>query len=343
MLKNLNGKSSTIMCGLALIAFSGITQAEDLKVYGKLHLSGDIIDNGDAKDYAIGSNSTRIGFKGDKKLKYGLKAVWKLESELDATGDKNGKVIGARNRYLGLESNFGTLLVGYVDTPFKSLGGKAGVMHDTIAERRGILGAGNGDNKFNTRGKNSVMFISPNISGLQIRAMQTTGDDTDGSSDKDPLTSVSAMYKTKMFYIGAAYEDQSSIDATGIRVGGGVTLGNTKINAIYEQLSSDTNLAFDRPAYGGSVSHKMGDTTIKAQAFMMGDFTDTKDSGATLIGLGVDHKLDKKFTVYAAFAMANNDDNANILLAGSGHGEKFAPASTGDDLKGASVGMIFKF
>jgi len=343
MLKKINGCSSTMMCGLALIAFSGATQAEDLKVYGKIHLSGDIIDNGNATDYAIGSNSTRIGFKGDRKLKYGLKAIWKLESELDATGDKNGKVIGARNRYLGLKHDFGSVIVGYHDTPFKTFGGKAGVMHDTIADRRGILGAGNGNNAFNTRGKNSVMLISPNFSGVEIRAMQTTGDDTDGGLDENPLTSVSAVFKNKMFYVGVAYEDQSKLDATGLRVGGGVTLGHTKVNAMYEQLSSDTNLAFDRPAYGGSIAHKLGDTTLKAQYFMMDDYTGTADTSATLLGLGVDHKLDKSFTIYGAIAMAKNSDNAKILLAGSGHGEKYAPATTGDDQSGASVGMIFKF
>ena len=327
--------------GIALFALSGIVQSESLTVYGKIHLSGDIVDNGDSTDYAIGSNSSRIGFKGDKKLKYNLKAIWKLESDIDASGERGE--LKARNRYLGLKHEFGAVIVGYHDTPFKSLGAKAGVLHDTIAERRGILGAGNGSNKFNIRGKNSVLYISPNVGGVEIRAMRSTGDDESSSVDEKPITSVSAVFKNKAFYAGVAYEDQKKLDATGFRVGVGANIGNTKINAIFEQLSSDSDDKFDRPAYGGSVAHKIGDTTLKAQFFMLGDYKNQDDSGAMLYGIGVDHKLDKKFTVYAVVAAANNEANSKVPLAGSGHGEKFAPSAGGIDPKGASVGMIFKF
>jgi len=340
MLKTLNGRSSTLVCGLALIAFGSMAQAKDLTVYGKINLSADYVDNGSTTDYAIGSNSSRIGFKGDKALDHNIKAIWKLESDIDVSGERGD--LKARNRYLGLQHDYGSLIVGYHDTPFKSLGAKAGVMHDSIAERRGILGAGNGSNKFNTRGKNSVLYISPNVAGVELRAMRSTGDDTDSTRDENPLTSVSAMYKSKMAYVGIAYEDQELLDASGIRVGAGATFGKTKVNAIFEQLSSDTDKKFDRPAYGGSIAHKIGKTTVKAQLFMMGDYTDTDDSGAMLYGLGVDHKLGKKFTVYAVVAAVSNDKNAKVPLAGSGHGEKYAPTA-GDDPKGASAGMIFKF
>jgi len=331
-----------LIIAVVTVLFCGLAQAKDLTVYGKIHLSGDIIDNGSNKDYAIGSNSTRIGFKGDKGIKYGLKAIWKLESDIDASGERH--FLKARNRYLGLKHKFGTMIVGYHDTPFKSLGGKAGVFHDTIGERRGILGAGNGSNKFNTRGRNSVLYISPNISGVEIRAMRSTGDDeNDTTQDENPITSASAVFKNKMFYAGVAYEDQQKLDASGLRVGAGIKIGNTKVNAVFEKLMSDSDKKFDRPAYGGSVSHAIGDTIVKAQLFMLGDYTDTKDSGAMLYAVGVDHKLDKKFSIYAVIAAANNEANAKVPLAGSGHGEKYTPAVAGKDPKGASVGMIFKF
>lgn len=344
MLKNLNGRSSTLVCGVALIAFSSMAQAKDLTVYGKVHLSGDYVDNGTRSDHTITSNSSRIGFKGDRKLKGGLTGIYKIESGIEL--DDGSGPLSARNRYVGLKhSDFGTVIGGYHDTPFKTLGGKAGVLHDTIAERRGVLGAGNGDNKFNTRGKKSVMYISPNISGVEVRAMYATGKvQTDSAeSEKDPIISASAMYKTKMFYVGAAFEDQDGLDATGIRVGGGASFGATKVNVIFEQLSSDTNKKFDRPAYGASVTHKLGDTTLKAQLFMLGEYTDSSDTGAMLYGIGADHKLDKKVSMYALLAGVSNQDNGTVPLAGSGHGEKYKPGQAGDSLMGASVGMVYKF
>jgi len=341
MLNKRKGCSNAVMCSLALIAFSGMTQAKDLTVYGKIHLSGDYIDNDAIKDYTIASNSSRIGFKGDKKLKYGLTGVYKIESGIDLEGESG--TLSARNRYAGLKhKDFGTVIGGYHDTPYKTFGKKAGVFADTIGDRRGVLGAdGEGSNTFNTRGKKSVMYTSPNISGVEVRAMWATGAMKDGTNDKDPLLSGSVVYKQKMFYVGASYEDQKSKDATGMRLGGGAIFGDTKVNLMFEKLSSDTD-KLDRPAYGGSVSHKMGATTLKAHLFILGEYTDTDDSGAMLYAIGADHKLDKKVSMYAMIAGVSNQDNGAVNLAASGHGEKYTSAA-GDSLMGASVGMVYKF
>jgi len=337
---------ASILIGILPVAIQSTSMAASVNVdvYGKIHFSADYIDNGSSDDITVGSNSSRIGFKGSQPLKHEIKAVWKLESDMDASGERGD--LKARNRYLGLKHKAaGTLIVGYHDTPFKTLGGKSGVLHDTIAERRGILGAGNGDNKFNIRGKNSVMYVSPNFSGLEFRAMRSAGDDTDSSTDENPVTSVSAVYKNKMAYVGVAYEEQTvpKVDGSGVRVGGGVKMKDTSINAIYETLSSDNNKKFDRAVYGISAAHVIGDTTLKAQVFTAEDYSGTKDSGGLLWGLGAEYKLDKNFLVYGVVAGVENDDNGEFVLAGSGHGEKYKPASPGDSLIGVSGGMIFKF
>lgn len=330
------------MLSAALIAMP--TQAEEsVTVYGKIHVSGDYIDNGDTTDVAIGSNSSRIGFKGKKDLKHNLKAIWKLESDIDASGERGD--LKARNRYLGLSHKAGTLIVGYHDTPFKKLGASAGVFHDTIAERRGILGAGDGSNKMNIRAKNGVLYESPKWNNVQIKLLRSSGDDTDTSLDENSVTSASIQYKSKNYYAGVAYEEQTkpSVDAEGLRVGGGAKFGDTKVNLIYENLTSETNNKFERAAYGGSVAHKLGDITVKAQVFVADDYKDKSDSGGMIWGLGADYKLDKAFTVYGVIAGVENDENSNIVLAGSGHGEKYKPAAAGDSMMGVSGGMIYKF
>ncbi len=340
-------KKIAVTFSLSLLALSVNTAifaaTENMEIYGKIHVSADYIDNGDTTDTTAGSNSSRIGFTGKKDLKHNLQAVWKLESDIDVSGERGE--LNARNRYLGLSHTYGKVIVGYHDTPFKSLGAKAGVFHDTIAERRGILGAGDGDNKMNIRGKNSVMYTSPKWNNVQLNLLHSAGDDTDSAVDENPVTSVNLIYQDKTYYLGIAYEDQSkpSVDAKGLRIGGGAKFGDTAINLIYEDLTSDTNDKFDRAAYGGSVTHALGDTTLKAQVFMSEDYKDKANSGGMLWGLGADYKLDKAFTVYAVVAGVTNDDNSNIVLAGSGHGEKYKPAEAGDTLLGVSGGMIYKF
>jgi len=331
----------SVVAGLSGVG--GMAQAEALTVYGKAHVSADYINYTDSSDVAMGSNSSRIGFKGDKSLPHGLKVVWKFENEIDLMAES--KPLSARNRYVGLSHSAGTMIAGYHDTPFKTFGGKAGVFHDTIGERRGVLGAGNGSNKFNIRARNSVMYISPKIAGLEVRAIGSTGDDTDSSNDAGSMFGASAVYATKMLYAGVAYEDQTNLSATegtGLRVGAGAKFGTTSVNAMYEKLSSTNVAKFDRAAYGGSVVHGVGPLALKAQVFLADDYTGQADSGGMLYAVGADYSLDKSFKLYAVYAGVSNDANSQIVLAGSGHGEKYTPAA-GDSLSGISAGMVYKF
>jgi predicted porin len=312
----------------------------DLNVYGKIHISGDYINGENSDDIALSSNSSRFGFKGTEKLDDNLKAVYKLETEIDATGETS--TLGARNRYVGLVNNFGMVIVGYHDTPFKSIGAKSGVFADTIADRRAILGSGDGDNKFNTRGKNAVMYVSPKIAGLEVRVMQTTGSDSTSGLDENPILSTSALYKGQFGYFAVAYEDQSALESSGMRIGAGLNLSSTNINVIYEKLDSSILNAFDRPAYGVSVAHSVGAFTVKAQAFIAGDQTNVSDSGGNLYAAGVEQAIGKNLELYGLAVTVTNTDNAKFPLAGSGHGEKYVPVQ-GEAQSGVSAGIVYKF
>ncbi len=333
------------IASIALCAIPYAAQSADNKmdIYGKIHMSADSVQFADSDDFLISSNSSRLGFKGSTPLEHDLTGIWKIESEIDISGETSD--IGARNRYVGLKHAYGTLLSGYHDTPFKTLGGRAGVFHDTVAERRGILGAGNGDNKFNIRGKNSVMYISPKLYDTEIRIMRSTGDDTSKSVDEYPVTSASVLFDKKMFYIGFAYEDQSkpTVDGTGMRYQAGLNMHGLGLNVIYEVLSSDANTKFDRNAFGGSLTYKLGKIKLKAQLFIAEENSAQDDTGAILTALGADYSLGKAFNLYAVYASVENDAAATAPLAGSGHGEKYTPVAAGDDLSAISVGAVYKF
>ncbi|MDH5693290.1 MAG: porin [Gammaproteobacteria bacterium] len=342
-------KKTTILFGAftAGLVLSTASAAEGITVYGKANVSVDHMNLSAGEETAVASNSSRIGFKGDKALNHGFTGVWKFENEIDVMAEE--KPLSARNRYLGLKHDVGTVLVGYHDTPYKSFGGKAGVFHDSIGERRGILGAGNGDNKFNTRAKNSVLYISPKVAGIELQAMGSSGDDNDKDAstagDSRGMKSFSLLYSGDSFYAGLAYEDQKNLTATqgtGTRAGFGAKFGGTAINAMYEILDSKLN-EFTRNAYGLSVVQKIGDLSLKAQTFIAEDYKDVKDSGALLYAVGADYKLDKDFTLYAIYAAVDNKDKGKYVLAGSGHGEKYKPNAAGDDLSGFSMGMTMSF
>ena len=327
-------------------------------VYGKIHMSADVMDIGAGGGHGVSSNSSRIGFKGKTDLNYGLKAIWKLETELDVAGDDTAK-FKSRNRYLGLNYKKSTLVGGYHDTPFKTLGGKSGVLHDTIADRRGILGrdylSGDAANdtgdvkkgkKIDVRAASAVMYINKSITNTEFRLMRSAGSGNASAGDTSPITSASVMYKTSQIMLGGAYEEQEAKSTSGIRLLGGIAFGATRVNATYEKLDfgdTDAKAGWDRSVIGLSATHKLGATSIKAQTFIAQDLDSQSDSGARMYAAGVYHKLAKAFEVYTVVARLENDENSAYTLTGSGHGDSYYPSSKGGNMHGLSFGAIYKF
>ena len=341
-------KTSAILgATVAMLMLPAMSQA-DVKVYGKIHMSADAIDTGAGTGHGVSSNSTRVGFKGSEDLNYGLKAIWKIENELNiAIKDKE---FSSRDRYLGLNYGKSTLVGGYFNTPFKTLGGKSDAFDDTIADHRGIMGMdyGSGFKKFDDRAPNAVMYINNSVAGLEFRLMRSAGSPNATVGDTTPLTSTSIMYKTSQLLVGAAYEDKEEFSTSGVRLIAGVAFGGTRITGIYEQLDfGDTDSAarpgWDRSAMGINAVHQMGATTLKVQARIANDLESQTDTGGKMYAAGVSHKLAKPFEIYGMVAYLDNDSNAMYTLTGSGHGDKYNPTVAGEAVTGVSFGGIYKF
>jgi predicted porin len=71
-------------------------------------------------NWALESNASRIGVKGDFPLVDDLKAVYKLEYELFTDGS-NSTSFTQRNTYAGLQGSWGTVIAGKNDTPLKAI------------------------------------------------------------------------------------------------------------------------------------------------------------------------------------------------------------------------------
>jgi len=78
--------------------------------------------------FNLKNNSSLIGFKGTEDLGNGLKGLFQVETNVNATGGGNGPQFASgnsafgslRDTYVGLNSKFGTVLGGYLSTPFRS-------------------------------------------------------------------------------------------------------------------------------------------------------------------------------------------------------------------------------
>lgn len=334
-----------------------------VQLYGKLHVSADYYDRGvetatvpNPSGTEITSNASRLGFKGKKELRPGVNGVFKFESEIDLSGEDGA--LKARNRYLGLNGAWGTIIAGIHDTPLKDVASHYTLFGDTIGDRRSILGqTAEGKNLFNVRAKSMAMY-SIEVVGLEARVMYAT--DFEGKTNPDSdnqLLGAGLSYQIGDFSIAAAYEDQRDVgatttspapgkDASAYRVGAKYKFGPAQIGAVYEKLNDDgLGKVVERTAYGVNAKVKLGDFTVAGQ-YLKADSSEAAsgvDDGADQYSAGVFYALAKEAEIYLMYAALNNDTGASYQLARSGHGQTYAPTRAGEKVTATSLGMIYKF
>lgn len=351
-------KSSVLAFSIASILAAHTAVAvevagDTLNVYGKLHLSVDVSDTDGlvtTDGASVSSNSSRLGFKGKHELESGMAFVWQLESEIKP--DETGTTLLSRNSYAGLSGNFGRLVLGHHDTPYKTLGSKWGIFGDSVGERRAILGASatNG-NKLNQRGKNAILYTNK-YGNVELQAMYATDaqDSATGAVDNNDndMTSVAVVYNEGPISLAVAQESWSSLESygevDGLRVSAAYKFGAAKVGAIYESTDGTAGVSdqWTRDVMGVNAAYKVDSTTFKFQYLQADDYEGQTDSGATKTSVGVFDKLDKQTEVYLAYAVTENDANAKYQAVDGGHGDEVKTVNGGSP-NSVSAGLVYKF
>ena len=124
------------VAGLSTAAFAQtnvtIYGVADVSAQGTT-MSKSVAPNANAADgsaFNLKNNSSLIGFKGTEDLGNGLKGLFQIETNVNMTGQSSGQGVAAntsnsnfgslRDTYVGLNSKYGTVLGGYLSTPFRS-------------------------------------------------------------------------------------------------------------------------------------------------------------------------------------------------------------------------------
>jgi len=330
-------------------------------LYGKLHGSVDYYDRGtetagvpQPTGVELTSNSSRIGFKGEKEVNKFFKGVWKFESEIDVSGESG--TLSARNRYAGVGGPWGSLILGIHDTPLKEMLGYA-AFGDTVGDPRAIFGqVSDNDNQFNQRAKSMAMY-ELKVVGLSASLMYSpdfedmNDPDSGANGVKNKLLGAGLSYKIGGFQIGAAYEQQENIDntvgkdASGVRVGAKFKIAGLKIGGLFERLNDDGyGVRIARNAYGANASYTFAGVTLGGQYLkaMESDLAAGSD-GADQYTLGVNYAFSKDLQLYLAYASLKNDTNGSFRLARSGHGQAYAPTQAGERVSATSIGVVYSF
>lgn len=353
-------KKKLIVIGIAAALAAPLAAQAGVEVYGDARVSLDWVNNNDAtagkEDNALSlsSNYSNIGFRGDEDLGGGLSVLWKLEQEI---GIDTGTFGGGRDTYVGLGGSFGTVLGGHMRTPYRAATEVLDPFANTRADYNAVIGsfAGAGIMNDEARTSNTISYMTPDMGGfraaLAYMLANTAGTDdlpmTTTQSDQDAW-SLSADYNNGPIFASVAYETLSGVggggdDVTAWKIGGSYTIMDaTTIGALYENIDAGGAIG-DRNAWGLSVSHRMGSTTLMA-AYNAADDTSVGNDGANQFSIGVKQALSKSTEVYALYTQVGNDNAGAYRLDNYNPGNiGGSPVIPGEDMSAFSFGINHMF
>jgi len=319
----------------------------DVTIYGNLHMSVDSYDTGAAVDsdgLSVNSGFSFVGFKGDEDLGNGMKAVWQIESLI--TPDEGGNAWATGNTFLGLSGDFGTAVAGQHDTPFLMFGGNFDVFDSTVGDMNGVMGnTGNDNHEYDAFANNALVYISPEMSGVQLIAAYTTDVDGGAGADDndDDAASISVTYTSGSLMIGGAYEEHENMNDTyGIRLGASMGMGATNVGVLWETIDGHAASGQDRDAWHFYLTQGFGANTIKVAYTTVDQSSNIIDDGADMWAIGLDHQMSKRTSAYIAYAAMENEDASARCLGGPDRSDTITTGA-GEDPHSLSVGLVHSF
>lgn len=142
-----------------------------------------------------------FGIRGTEDLGGGVKAFFQLESVFRL--DQTGSSFANRNSGVGIQGDFGSLLLGRWDTPFKVTTGPVDPFGDLTIGGYTAVAMDRGN--FDRRENNVVQFWSPNLSGFQARVSYAANEGKTAAANPSSQ-SLSATYTQGPIYVGYAWE-----------------------------------------------------------------------------------------------------------------------------------------
>ena len=335
------------------------SNATGITIYGRLDVVGEQSDDGQVSRQVLQSISSRIGFRGERKLSDDLSGIMQIETGLDPHDETNSKTFASRNSYAGLRSKaFGTLITGKHDTPFKNLEGTASPVWGS-AEAMEIIIHGKGSarvandsktslfNNFHTRRTNSVQYWSPKFSSMQVKLAYSPDEISGAAGTYDAkLYGASFEYDNGMFTAGVATETQTNYnivktvgyDMTGVKATAGMRFGDGTVGLAYSILDNDLGKKTNNWLLTGT--YKFGPTILKGNYGTSSESANGANDGLSMFGIELDYPLDKFTTVYGYYTSISNDPKARGRFEA---GEtKYSPIA-GDDPSVLGLGLRYNF
>ncbi|MFQ6372944.1 porin [Shewanella sp. YIC-542] len=317
--------SASVATVLAAASFGAL--ADSPKVYGRVDLSvtntetGATLQGGtngvtvgESGTY-IENNFSHLGVKGSEKIADGVEMLYQMEFQVENTSSK-GDTFKARNTYLGVKTNAGTVLVGRNDTVFKQAEGGIDAFGNTNADMDRMLTA-------QTRSADGFWYYSPKIADmLTLNATYLVDDNnsTDGSLYALSATLGDKKLKAQNYYAAVAYNKGiSGVDA--YRAVAQVKMGDFKLGGLFQNAESVANNDVDGNTYIISGVYNLNGVNLKAQYGYddagfgkyyknIGGVAGADDISVTNYSVGADYRVAKSTLVYGHYTHFEGDFKA---------------------------------
>lgn len=331
------------MIAAAVAAAFPLTAMADVTVYGRAHVSLDYLDDGaEYGEVNISSNSSRLGFKAEKKTESGITGFMQIEGEI--TYNQGDSSLSSRDTFVGVKGNFGSVRVGKFDTPFKAARGPANLFGDQLGDMRNLTRVD--DARFDERMPNTVHYQSPSMSGVVLNLAYSMHEGTEAGQDvKDQGMSTSITYKGGPVELAVAYEqyeeDHSRAERDAVRAAIAYKVIDPLKLVAFAQVADHSDDSLDSDTFGFGAEYAITKKTA-VKGMYMARTTDADDADSNMFVVGVEHKLDSNLRVYGNYAVVANDDAAELNPWSQGR-TVGADSVVGEDASGLSVGLRFDF
>jgi len=262
---------------IAAAVTAPVAARADVTVYGQMHYSYDYVMAAEDEGATGVSRYSRIGFKGAEDLGGGLKGVWQIESQI-ANNSADGSFT-LRNTFVGLAGDWGTVLAGRHDTPYKISTQKLDFFTDRAADYNNLIGA----------------ITVPTIRTVTINGVLTEVDVPTGYSSGDERAPQTIAYVTPNWsgFSGALayishYFDQSATGSTTACP----TLANSGNLCVTSSGDEDDTafsamLMYDNAGFFATVAYEWGTGNQLVGVLAPGLVTNLKTSVESLAALEV--------------------------------------------------------
>lgn len=320
------------LVALAALAATGAFAQSTVTLYGKIDASvgaKELTSTGAAaalaedKGLAVSSgvmSGSRWGMKGTEDLGGGLNAVFQLENgfNIDAGSAGQGGLLFGRQAYVGLTGGFGSLTFGrqYTiksGTTWALSGGYANYNAWSSQTDNAGLGNRNSVSTDAIRKNNSILYSTPNMSGLTASLMLAPQEDGTAAASGTMYTSVGVSYAAGPMGLHVNYETENKAAGTLSELGlagsyniAGVTLGLAYQNG-KQGTSNETGWAFALGAPVGPASVALEyatETTNVSSVFA---------SKASAWDVRVSYPLSKRTNVYGRYANGKSNTAGNTI------------------------------